>query len=71
MSGSEILKLVQIELTRARNMAEHLAERADDGFLLYLIDMAILEVKRKARSGCAVAERSTAPSQYSEHSNGG
>ncbi len=52
-------------------MAEHLAERADDGFLLYLIDMAILEVKRKARSGCAVAERSTAPSQYSEHSNGG
>ena len=43
MASSEILELVQFELSNARNMAEH----ADDGFLLYLIDMAILEVKRK------------------------
>ena len=47
MASSEILTLVQIELSNARNMAEH----ADDGFLLYLIDMAILEVKRKSCSG--------------------
>ncbi len=46
MANLEILKLVQIELSNARNMAEHAAECPEDGFLLYLIDMAILEVKR-------------------------
>jgi hypothetical protein len=35
---------VEIELKRIRNMAE----QADDGLLLYLIDMAIWEAKRKA-----------------------
>ena len=28
-----------------------MAEYSDDGFLLYLLDMAILEANRKARSG--------------------
>lgn len=40
-----MLDLIQIELTRVRRMAEH----ADDGFLLYLLDMAILEANRRAR----------------------
>ncbi len=47
-------------------MAEHAAEGAEDGFLLYLIDMAILEAKRDSRSSDADRERS-AP----EYSNGG
>jgi hypothetical protein len=38
--------LIEIELTRVRKMAE----RADDGFLLYLIDIAIIEANAKARS---------------------
>ena len=41
-----MLDLIEIELTRVRRMAEH----ADDGFLLYLIDMAILEANRRCRS---------------------
>jgi hypothetical protein len=45
MASSQILELVQIELSNARNVAEN----ADDGFLLYLIDMAILQAKSKAR----------------------
>ena len=41
-----MLDLIEIELTRVRRMAEH----ANDGFLLYLLDMAILEANRRARS---------------------
>jgi hypothetical protein len=41
-----MLDLIEIELTRVRRMAEH----TDDGFLLYLLDMAILEANRRARS---------------------
>ncbi len=42
-----MLDLLEIELTRVRRMAE----RADDNvLLLYLIDMAILEANRAARS---------------------
>jgi hypothetical protein len=41
-----MLDLIEIELTRVRRMAEH----ADDGFLLYLLDMAILEANSRARS---------------------
>lgn len=38
--------LVEIELTRIRRMAQ----QANDGFLAYLIDMAIIEANAKARS---------------------
>jgi hypothetical protein len=38
--------LVEIELTRVRKMAEH----TRDDFLLYLIDIAIIEANAKARS---------------------
>jgi hypothetical protein len=44
--GLQMLDLIEIELTRVRRMAEH----ADDGFLLYLLDMAILEANSRARS---------------------
>ena len=40
-----MLDLIEIELTRVRKMAEH----ADDEFLLYLIDIAIIEANTKAR----------------------
>lgn len=41
-----MFELIEIELTRVRRMAE----QADDGFLLYLIDIAIIEANAKARS---------------------
>ncbi len=66
LASSEVFKLVQFELRRARDLAEHAAECAEPGFLLYLIDMAILEAKRESRSSDADRERSAA-----EHSNGG
>lgn len=39
-------------------MAEHAAEGAEGGFLLYLIDMAILETKRRSLTSAADGERS-------------
>ena len=42
-----MLDLIQIELARVRKMAE----QADDGFLLYLIDMVILEANQKTGAG--------------------
>ena len=41
-----LFELIEIELTRVRRMAE----QENDGFLLYLIDMAILEANSKARA---------------------
>ena len=41
-----MLNRIEIELTRIRRMAQD----ADDSFLLYLIDMAILEANSAARS---------------------
>lgn len=41
-----MIDLIEIELTRVRRMAEH----TNDGFLLYLLDMAILEANRRSRS---------------------
>jgi hypothetical protein len=38
--------LIEIELTRVRRMAE----QAGDDFLVYLIDIAIIEANAKARS---------------------
>lgn len=40
-----MFELIEIELTRVRKMAE----QTDDGFLLYLIDIAIIEANAKAR----------------------
>ena len=41
-----MLDLIEIELTRIRKMADH----ADNRFLVYLIDLAILETGRVARA---------------------
>lgn len=48
-----MLDLIEIELTQIRRMAE----QAADSFLLYLIDMAILEAKHNARHSKDVLER--------------
>jgi hypothetical protein len=42
-----MFELIERELTRVRRMAE----QADNELLLYLIDMAIIEANREARSG--------------------
>ena len=47
-----MLDLIEIELTRVRRMAE----QTDDGFLLYLIDMAIIEAKANARASADAGE---------------
>ena len=41
-----MLDLIETELTRVRRMAE----QAEDSFLLYLIDMAIIQANARARS---------------------
>ncbi len=48
-----MLELIEIELTRVRKMAE----QAGDDFLLYLIDLAIIEANAKARSRRERTER--------------
>jgi len=45
--SSEMLTLIETDLSTARRIAEHVAEHPDDCVLLQLIDMAILEVKAK------------------------
>ena len=42
-----LLDLIETELTRVRRKAKH---ADDNGYLLYLLDMAILEANRRARS---------------------
>lgn len=69
MSSSEMLKLIETELGSVRNMAEHVAENCDDGFLLYLIDMAILEVKSKARSRGVYRRKPAVQTSCAMHAN--
>jgi hypothetical protein len=52
MSTLDILENVEIELDRIRRAAS----RIEDAFILYLIDMTILAVKRKAISECVASE---------------
>lgn len=52
MSALNVLENVEIELDRIRRVAS----RIEDGFILYLIDMTILAVKRKAISECVASE---------------
>ena len=61
-----MLDLIEIELTRVRKMAEH----ADDAFLLYLLDMAILEANRRARSMTENCAGAANEAQFSESGNG-
>ena len=48
-----LFELIEIELTRACRMAEQTGE----GFLLYLIAMAILEANAKARASSESLEK--------------
>jgi len=57
MSALETLENVEIELDNIRKAAS----RIEDAFILYLIDMTILAVKRKAISECP--EVTPAPTQ--------
>jgi hypothetical protein len=57
VSALETLEKVEIELDKIRKTAS----RIKDEFILYLIDMTILAVKRKAISECA--EVTPAPTQ--------
>lgn len=56
-----MLNRIEIELTRIRRMAQG----ADDTFLVYLIDMAILEANRSARSKKVVS--TAANSEFRAH----
>jgi hypothetical protein len=56
--------LIEIELTRVRRMAE----QTSDGFLLYLLDMAILEANRRSRSRSAVLDDLAVPAMVAEAS---
>ena len=51
-----MFELIEIELTRVRRMAEP----TGDGFLLYLIDIAILQANAKARSAAGAPEAPSA-----------
>jgi len=62
--GSEMLKLIENELNAIRNIAEHVAENDDDGFLLYLLDMAILEIRSRARSKGVYRRKSSLQSAH-------
>ncbi len=54
MSKLTILETVEIELGKVRRVAS----RAEDPLIVYLIDMTILAVKRKAISECSRSEES-------------
>ena len=48
-----MLKLIEARLNSVRGATEHVAKHSDGDFLLYLLEMALLEVKRQthARKG--------------------
>ena len=60
------LELIETELTRVRRMAE----RADDGFLLYLLDMAILQANCRARSLAENRASAADEAQFLKSGNG-
>ena len=65
MSRAEILKSIEVELGTVRYMAQ----RANESILVYLVDMAILEVKSKIPSGGDKREASTPRTQFSKRYN--
>jgi len=65
-----ILKLVQNGLREVRSMAERAAEDQAD-LLLYLIDMAILEVERQAQYRGAAEDGFGRSKQYVELKSAG
>jgi hypothetical protein len=62
MSKPEILKSIEVELGTVRDMAQ----RANESILVYLIDMAILEVQSKIPTSNGERDRSNLPLQFSK-----
>ena len=60
-----MLDLIQIELASVRK----LAEQADNGFLLYLIDMAIQEANQETGASNDKAGTPAAPAMQQEESH--
>ena len=67
MSRSEILRLIEVELGRVRDMAE----RANESILVYLVDMAILEVQSKIPTNSGKKDGSNPLIQFSKRYSSG
>ena len=67
MARSEILKSIEDELGTVREMAE----RANESILLYLIDMAILEVQSKIPTNSGKRDGSSTLAQFPKRYSSG
>jgi hypothetical protein len=67
MSRSEILRSIEVELGTVRDMAE----RANQSILVYLVDMAILEVRSKIPTNKGERDGSNPPIQFSKRYSSG
>jgi hypothetical protein len=67
MSKSEILKSIEVELGTVRDMAQ----RANQSILVYLVDMAILEVRSKIPTNKGERDGSNPPIQFSKRYGSG
>jgi hypothetical protein len=67
MSRSEILRSIEVELGTVRDMAE----RANESILVYLLDMAILEVQSKIPTNSGKRDGSNPPLQFSKRYSSG
>jgi hypothetical protein len=67
MSRSDILRSIETELSSVRDMAE----RANESILLYLIDMAILEVQSKMPTGSGKRNGADPRTQFSKRYSSG
>jgi hypothetical protein len=67
MSRSEILRSIEVELGTVRDMAE----RANESILVYLVDMAILEVQSKIPTNKGERVGSNPPLQFSRRYSSG
>ncbi len=67
MSRSEILKSIEGELGTVREMVE----RANESILLYLVDMAILEVQSKMPTNTGKRDASNPVAQFSKRYSSG
>jgi hypothetical protein len=67
MSRSEILRSIEVELGAVRDMAE----RSNESILVYLVEMAILEVQSKIPTNNGEREGSNPPIQFSRRYSSG
>jgi hypothetical protein len=67
MPSSEILRSIEVELGTVRGMAE----RANESILVYLVDMAILEVQSKIPASKGEREGCNPPIPFSKRYSSG